>query len=553
MKKLFCITLVLLIMFSLVSCNEQNEQTELSPTPTQENIVLSDPESVTFVECQFYGDTTENLDWKEIWPAIIEDRFDVELTIINPSRDNYMQTIQASALSGDISGIVELVGGPNVSEWKSQDLIYPLNEFLENNEVWNTVVPDYWKTAYEIDGEIWAIPTGSDESISWLTRSMRGDWLDKLGLSKPTTINEFYEASYMFTYEDPDGNGMNDTVGFTGAGISYLRDIFAAYDARLSHVNRTTLVWNPNTNIWEDSMIKPEMIECLSFLKKCYSEQILDVDCFNDIANAEVRDKIYSGLYGGTSYWDSLIINYEVNMKKVIPDAYMVCVGALTHNITKNIMSYGPLSIGAPRVLMKNTPQPKETINWYVNTFLGDDWGFWTGRLGPVGEYHGQEDRVCSIEEKTIYRNTYIEDGVIKTYPGPGFIGGLPSKALYTVYEVAYYVPNPPTGYETWAEDTADRAMSIMKRRQAWINEYIENETVFLIPSNLMEPSSEEYHMLQQELNTELQNAIKSAIIGDVSIEDAISQYREMAKTLNAKEVLDIENERLGKTTDQDY
>lgn len=49
---------------------------------------------------------------------------------------------------------------------------------------------------------------------------IRQDWLDKLGLKAPTTLDEFEEVIRAFTEQDPDGNGKKDTYGFTYAGDS---------------------------------------------------------------------------------------------------------------------------------------------------------------------------------------------------------------------------------------------------------------------------------------------------------------------------------------------
>lgn len=42
---------------------------------------------------------------------------------------------------------------------------------------------------------------------------IRKDWLDRLGLSVPETVNELLEVIRAFTYDDPDGNGIQDTWG----------------------------------------------------------------------------------------------------------------------------------------------------------------------------------------------------------------------------------------------------------------------------------------------------------------------------------------------------
>ncbi|MGI5898538.1 MAG: hypothetical protein ACOX8S_01270 [Christensenellales bacterium] len=44
---------------------------------------------------------------------------------------------------------------------------------------------------------------------------VRTDWLENVGLGIPTTVEELYEVLYAFTYNDPDGNGADDTYGCT--------------------------------------------------------------------------------------------------------------------------------------------------------------------------------------------------------------------------------------------------------------------------------------------------------------------------------------------------
>lgn len=69
---------------------------------------------------------------------------------------------------------------------------------------------------------------------------IRQDWLDKLQLQAPTTIEEFEQVIAAFTNEDPDGNGKQDTYGFTFSGkdsynTGWVSDpvmIFSAYTGK---------------------------------------------------------------------------------------------------------------------------------------------------------------------------------------------------------------------------------------------------------------------------------------------------------------------------------
>ena len=46
--------------------------------------------------------------------------------------------------------------------------------------------------------------------------SVRQDWLDALGLEAPTTTEEYLAVMEAFTTQDPDGNGRDDTYGWSG-------------------------------------------------------------------------------------------------------------------------------------------------------------------------------------------------------------------------------------------------------------------------------------------------------------------------------------------------
>lgn len=52
------------------------------------------------------------------------------------------------------------------------------------------------------------------------TLVMRKDWLDALELEIPQTVDDFYDVLHAFTYEDPDGNGSDDTYGYSLSFVS---------------------------------------------------------------------------------------------------------------------------------------------------------------------------------------------------------------------------------------------------------------------------------------------------------------------------------------------
>ena len=75
------------------------------------------------------------------------------------------------------------------------------------------------KTAERRFVHIQPVKIRTDIGISSLLQKPEGllirkDWLDNLGLEVPTTLDELFDVMYAFTYNDPDGNGKNDTWGY---------------------------------------------------------------------------------------------------------------------------------------------------------------------------------------------------------------------------------------------------------------------------------------------------------------------------------------------------
>lgn len=59
----------------------------------------------------------------------------------------------------------------------------------------------------KVDGHLYGIPVYC--SPNRMNCLIRQDWLDNLGLETPTALEELHDVLYAFTYNDPDGNGVN--------------------------------------------------------------------------------------------------------------------------------------------------------------------------------------------------------------------------------------------------------------------------------------------------------------------------------------------------------
>ena len=107
----------------------------------------------------------------------------------------------------------------------------------------------------------------------------REDWRVKVGAPVPNSVENFYEMARMFTELDPDGNGKDDTFGF-----SYVDD----GDKELAYAGFTSLaVAHGAPNLWGnvDGKITPyfetpEYMQTLNYFKDMYDKGYMNNDFY---------------------------------------------------------------------------------------------------------------------------------------------------------------------------------------------------------------------------------------------------------------------------------
>lgn len=114
---------------------------------------------------------------------------------------------------------------------------------------------------------------------------IRKDWLDKLGLSEPTTLDEFYRVCYAFTNNDPDGNGRNDTYGLGGQKDYYwFMPLYSAW------VEKPEWSYNSDKTALEFMSYKAEYKEFLAYIRKLYADGLMVKDFYTKTDDQKIED-----------------------------------------------------------------------------------------------------------------------------------------------------------------------------------------------------------------------------------------------------------------------
>jgi len=165
LKKVLGILLMLILVFSLVSCtaDDDNEETP-SETP---------PEGIegVFGTLDIYRPPTQNINTYvhyDEWEDYMKDIYGIDIRIHNISPmyqyDITVATYYTNAIKEDkVKGLIEIRQWEiqNLIELMKQGLILPLDDYLADNSVYQGLPGAMRKAFVMPDGQTWAIATNS--------------------------------------------------------------------------------------------------------------------------------------------------------------------------------------------------------------------------------------------------------------------------------------------------------------------------------------------------------------------------------------------------------
>lgn len=159
--------------------------------------------------------------------------------------DNYQETVSMTIASRELPDVMVVNAMDMLQLLVDNDLIEDLTQVYEDctssriKDIYNSYGSEILDNV-TFDGKLMALPeTNIDDgpSLCWL----RKDWMDKLGLDAPKTVEDVENIVHEFVQKDPGGNGKGETVGLVcddeltgGCGYSYEYQndiIFASFGA----------------------------------------------------------------------------------------------------------------------------------------------------------------------------------------------------------------------------------------------------------------------------------------------------------------------------------
>ncbi|MFS0727452.1 extracellular solute-binding protein [Paenibacillus sp. 1P07SE] len=395
---------------------------------------------------------------------------------------------------------------------QQEEMLIPLEELIEahapNLQAIFEQYPEVKTAVTAADGHIYSLPTvrlqssGRSEKI-WINQ----EWLAKLGLQAPTTIDELFEVLRAFRDDDPNGNGQQDEIplGFRDMGMVF--STFSGAFGLEQQMGYQLNITDDQVNIWLDDERFKELLE---FLNRLYSEKLLWKDFYaGDIPNW--RSNLSQALIGMFFIQASdpfLQVEDQFTGMTPITGPH----GDQIHSAT------GPIAapIGTFAISRENK-HPEAAIRW-VDHFFSDE-GSKFFQYGIEGQTYTMQDGqpVISDEIKQDSRGFMAALGEVNLVPGGGFphvvtdtYGNIVEneKVLEVNGFIEDYLPETVHGAPIFDKDTSDRIIPI----KADIDKYVRESVAKFIIGELSFDKWDEYTATLEKMKLgELEQAYQEA------------------------------------------
>ncbi|WP_208629863.1 extracellular solute-binding protein [Paenibacillus ferrarius] len=194
---------------------------------------------------------------------------------------DYQNNLNVRVASANYPDLFQIVDRQALAQLSQSDVLLDLTPYLDKlGSVKKFLGEDNLKKGY-YNGKLYAI--NKAPQIDYWTYWVRKDWLDKLNLKVPTTLDELYAVAKAFTENDPDGNGKKDTVGITGGsgGGFHTFNFNGGVGAAISPILGGHGVGIPGSVYIKDGKAvdayhDPAMIEALTDAKKYFDAKVID-------------------------------------------------------------------------------------------------------------------------------------------------------------------------------------------------------------------------------------------------------------------------------------
>lgn len=316
MRKRFVSVLLVALMMTgcTFSAKEEEQENEKQNLEEQYEVARTTPfgkypEEVTYTLGKMASTNNSNLPSGDTYEDNVYTRYLKEMLniqnidVFEEDSVTYYDIVDMAIAEKNLPDVMLVQGLDNLQTLVENDMIEDLTEVYENcaSERIKDIYASYDESVLgnvTFDGKLMALPEtniNDGPQMLWL----RKDWMDKLGLSEPKTLEDAEYIIEQFVAQDPGENGEGNTIGLAceneicgemGYNYEYHLDIlFASYDSYPQQWMK-----DEEGNLYYGG-VQPQTKEALAKAREWYERGILDKQFLmrtnNNIAYAIIEGK----------------------------------------------------------------------------------------------------------------------------------------------------------------------------------------------------------------------------------------------------------------------
>ncbi|WP_165452186.1 extracellular solute-binding protein [Paenibacillus thalictri] len=322
---------------------------------------------------------------------------DLKMTIMTST--DAKNKLNVRIAGGDVPDIMNLPYRDYL-EFSKRGLLLDLSPYKDQLKDMQQQLGDSWDDA-AIGGKLYGIKNTANMGPRYRTYWIRQDWLNKLGLKAPTTLDELLKVAEAFTFKDPDGNGKQDTYGITGNGMAGFGPIFGAFGVPMTITDDLRGEFYVENGKVQNSLYAPGMKEALTYINKLISAGVVEPEMVAS-KEAQVRSSAYQGKVGIVFLqWPSVVKDeFMKEWKSINPNADWVQVAAIQgpYGRSNNAWDVAASTVTAvSQTLAKNPEKLERTLQ--LLKYMGSAEGYRLGSFGIEGKHYNlQNNKVVPTE-----------------------------------------------------------------------------------------------------------------------------------------------------------
>ncbi|NJD01198.1 MAG: extracellular solute-binding protein [Ruminiclostridium sp.] len=526
--KVMSLLLALCFVVTLAACGANSDGKNASQTTSAAQgssdattaPAANEPVKLTYL-MEDWGTIKGSADEKLVLERIKEET-GVELIPIAIPSEGYDDKVNLKFAAGEDFDLYREANAGSGKPWKVNEryadgLIKSLSPYIDEYGPLfkdETVMPKDFLASATIDNNIVGMPYGQALGSKYVI-TVRKDWLNKLGLSEPATIEEYQAFLEKVKETDLNGNGQMDEVPlYTGGWVNgpQWKEIFLVHGGN---------DWIDENGGYNAAILDPNYKLMLKTLQDWYKKGLIWKEAYT-AQPEQAREMSAKNLVASYGFWWSEPEYAAMNFRASVPEVENVVILPKGPGLNKKLQEKRPFGLLLVTSKCKNPEKAVALMNWALTTD-----GANTLTYGIEGVHWQYGD----VEKKSVNLMGVVNNDASKAkyYAQYALFGGLPNIPFVNNIFNYYYSAVVKTVNSFPQEEFLGK--DFVYNDANWESKKYINDMETLIKEN------EQKIIMGQTSADEWDNVIKKwrEIGGDIFLKEKGQAYKELSAKAGAK------------------